>query len=360
MDRQLQTVLNMLPQPAFLLREGALLWCNAAASALRLEELHISTVLGQNDTLLHLDTADSSAQLAITIRGERYQASVRLWDDAQLFIASPLPGAASERGYTVLSDSLRRPLQSLISAAGTLFEEFPEERSPQLMGAAAEVNRSIYQLQRLCGQLSEGGRLLEKDTDAARRSCCLTDILDSFVNSCRALVTAAGYILDYFPMDTQIFADVDAPLLERALYNLLANAIAYTPKGSTIHLHCEKQERLFLIHMEDSGEGIHPEVLPALFSCSGNPEPRDPRSGLGLGLPMARRIAELHGGSLTVCTAPGGKGTRVSFCLSLARAPLSFKSVRVHCDSYGGRHHGLVELSEVLPSRLYDPEEIES
>lgn len=358
MDKQLCNILNILPQPAFVLNREKILWCNGTAAALHISELTAESVFSQAPALLQLCAPDSRLQFTLELPGQSCVATAQRLEDGILVIASPVVSGSSAEESLSFSDVMRRPLQELISAAETLFAELPDKPSVRTAGAAAELNRAIYRLQRLCTHGSESGRLLAENGTAQRRLRCVTELLDSFAQTCQPLLRAAGYSLQYNPLSYPIHADVDSSLLERALYQLLANALTYAPKGSSLHLHCEKQDRLLLIHLEDQGEGIRPEVLAGLYTQAKRHPSADPRSGLGLGLPLVKRIAELHGGSLTLYS--GNKGTVATLSISLVRSPISLRSVMFHTDPYGGRSHALVELADILPATLYNPEEIES
>lgn len=338
MDKQLCNILNMLPQPAFVLNREKILWYNGTAAALHISELTAESVFSQAPALLQLCAPDSRLQFTLELPGQSCVATAQCLEDGFLVIASPVVSGSSAEESLSFSDVMRRPLQELISAAETLFAELPDKPSVRTAGAAAELNRAIYRLQ-LC--------------DTTKPSLSGTVFCQQ-----PSAFAAAGYSLQYKPLSYPIHADVDGSLLERALYQLLANALTYAPKGSTLRLHCEKQDRLLLIHLEDQGEGIRPEVLAGLYTQAKRHSSADPRSGLGLGLPLVKRIAELHGGSLTLYS--GNKGTVATLSISLVRSPISLRSVMFHTDPYGGRSHALVELADILPATLYNPEEIES
>lgn len=348
---QLQAVLNMLPQPAMLLQQGQILWCNGAASALHLQDMPLSALLGPSDP-------NSCARFRLDLQSVPYEVCIRPLDHALLWLATSLPHSLSPDRYTALSIALRRPLQELMTAASDLFESLPDICSLQTSSAAAEVNRSIYQLHRLCGQLSEAERLLEDQAPAERRSICLNRFLDRFSQDCAPLLEAAGYLWEYDDTPGELYAYVDAPLLERALYQILANSMTYSAKGSKIHLYTETDGLLFRIHIKNQGSSFRSDSL--LFASEPTSLQKDPRCVLGLDFPLAERIAELHGGQLLLQECPDGQGARISLSLSLAPAPISLKSYQILTNPYGGRHPGLVELSPVLPSSLYAPEKIQS
>ena len=111
-------------------------------------------------------------------------------------------------------------------------------------------------------------------------------------------------------------ANVDRTLLQRAVSNLISNAIQHTPAGGKVEVLAEIVADELVIHVTDTGEGIPATMLPHIFdrlfradnSRSVN------RGGAGLGLAMVKGIAQLHGGSISVASEPL-RGTR--FCLRL-------------------------------------------
>lgn len=97
----------------------------------------------------------------------------------------------------------------------------------------------------------------------------------------------------------------DADLLRRALINLLTNAIKHTPTGGRISVRYEAAGEYWLIHVEDNGSGIAPEMRERLFQPFSTGGGRGKLGGVGLGLLMVRTVAERHGGSVSVVSEPG-------------------------------------------------------
>jgi two-component system OmpR family sensor kinase len=99
----------------------------------------------------------------------------------------------------------------------------------------------------------------------------------------------------------------DPALLERAVGNLVENAVKYSPRGARVEVRCRRAEGQAIVEVEDSGPGIAAEHVPNLFERFYRGDPARSRgSGAGLGLPIARAIAEAHGGRVElVRTAPG-------------------------------------------------------
>ena len=128
-----------------------------------------------------------------------------------------------------------------------------------------------------------------------------------------------------------IFAEVDIELLERALGNLMDNALKYTPAGGQITLSARRaqvsagQLSMVELSIQDSGSGIAANDVPFLFDrlyqARSSVAPASSEGGKGLGLAIVKRIAELHHGSVAVHSALGS-GTEVTLTLpELQAAP---------------------------------------
>jgi CheY-like chemotaxis protein/anti-sigma regulatory factor (Ser/Thr protein kinase) len=102
----------------------------------------------------------------------------------------------------------------------------------------------------------------------------------------------------------------DPERLQQVAWNLLANAIHFTPPGGTIEVRCVREESHVVLRVRDSGRGIGPDAVPRVFERywqGGNAHPR--RQGLGLGLAIAHKIVELHSGSIEAMSDGEGRGS---------------------------------------------------
>ena len=353
MSEQMKQVLEMFSQPAFFAKNGVILWCNRNCPIR--EGASLASVLQGDDSILDEWNREGTVQLALYLQGEIYDATVRAYDDMLLFVAAIKSTDVKPSALAVMnaSASLRKPVHSLISAANELFERFEGEKE-----SAKEVNRAIYQLMRLCGQMADGSRLLLHQIKAHRVPTNLHEFFDQFVTQVRPLVESSGRTLNFKTVSGILRADVDTDLLERALLNLLSNAMTYTPKGGVITLQLIKRAKRLLISVSDNGEGIPSEVVCNLFERYSDRQPGDSRWGLGYGLPMVREIAALHDGTMMVSANEEQLGTNVIFTISLEPCKLKLNSPILRYDYCGGLNHALVELSDALDKDLYDPSEI--
>lgn len=359
MDEQILHVLELMAQPAFLVRDGVVTWCNHTAAVLFPEGTLLNSLLDKEAPLFALWDRKGILNICLHICGSDFDAAVQAVDEDDLFVAyEQLP--ANHSGVAALftaSVAMSPALNNMVSAAKNLFDLLPDEG--ETSQAASALNHALYRFVRLYGHMADGSQLLLHRKEFYREPIDYAYFFDDFITQAKPLVETMDITLDYHPLTASVRGDGDRLLLERAMYNLLANALAYTPKGGTIDFHLEKQGRLLLVRLRDSGEGVSSKVAPNIFECYLSRGIGDSRWGLGLGLPMSREIARLHGGSLTVCNNEAGKGATATFSISLDRAPLPLRTPRFRPDHYGPYHHGLVELSDVLETRTYNPAEVQ-
>ena len=117
--------------------------------------------------------------------------------------------------------------------------------------------------------------------------------------------------------------DADPTRLEQILVNLLTNAAKYTPPGGRIQLTAGTEDGEVVFRVRDNGVGIAPELLPRLFELFAQADRSLARSegGLGIGLTVARSLAEMHGGTVTASSDGPGMGSEFVVRLPAAEAP---------------------------------------
>lgn len=352
---QIKTILELFAQPAFFAKDDRVLWCNAAARSLVLEDTELAQITEDRDILFSAWDRVGTLQIALRLCGQLYDACVRVYEDALFFVvgAKTFDDRVSARAVFVASASMRKPLHGLLNAATQLFDEYEDVSTTR---TAASVNQSIYQLIRLCNQMTDGSRLLLGQMEVRRTATNLQSFFDDFVSQVRPLVEGSGRMLHYFPLRTQVIADVDTTLLERAMMNLFSNALTYTKKDGTITLQVSRQDHHLLVRVSDDGDGISSKVVANLFKRYSDHPIGDARWGLGYGLPMVREIARLHDGTLAVSSNDTSSGTTALFSISLARTVLELHSPQLRYDYCGGLNHALVELSDALDAENYIPD----
>ena len=144
---------------------------------------------------------------------------------------------------------------------------------------------------------------------------------------------------------------VDADFLEQLLYQLLSNAMKFSAPGGTITVELRLVPGRVLLSVEDSGRGISEEHLSTLFDrCLHAASPGDPANGLGLGLALCQRLAELHEGTLMAVSREGA-GSR--FTLSLPDRQVGGGLSDRGFDYSGGFNRTLLGLADALPAEAF-------
>ncbi len=121
----------------------------------------------------------------------------------------------------------------------------------------------------------------------------------------------------------------DERRLKQALFNLISNAIKFTPPGGAIRLEAERRESELLLSVADSGIGIPPSDQARMFEKF---ERGTPRSGAGLGLSLVKSLIELHGGAVTIDSA-AGRGTTITCRLPTASREFAGMPPSPHLES---------------------------
>jgi CheY-like chemotaxis protein len=124
----------------------------------------------------------------------------------------------------------------------------------------------------------------------------------------------------------------DPDRLQQVVWNLLINAVKFTPRGGRVHVHLRPIESHVEVSVSDTGQGIAPAMLPHLFERFRQAESGTTRShgGLGLGLALVRHLVELHGGRVTAWSPGEGQGATFSVILPMPAVDTSRVDPRVH------------------------------
>ena len=150
---------------------------------------------------------------------------------------------------------------------------------------------------------------------------------------------------------------VNREYLARLFWNLVSNAMKFTPRGGTVDVCLRSGQGCVLLSVKDSGSGIPQDKQAQLFDRWQHSHMDLPAHGLGLGLPLCRRIAQGHGGSLVV-SSRDGQGTTVTVRLPDRRSGVTLvRDMPFHYA--GGFNPTLVELADALPYQAFTKNYIE-
>jgi PAS domain S-box-containing protein len=201
-----------------------------------------------------------------------------------------------------VSHDLRTPLTGILGSALTLEQsglDIPREDALDLLRRMASNARK---LERLLGDLLDLDRLQRGIVSPQRRP---TDVRALVRNVVAELELAGDRVVE---VDAdELVANVDAAKVERIVENLLANAVRHTPPVSRIWVRAAFEGSSVLLVVEDEGDGVPDELKTAIFEPFRQaPGPAQVSPGVGVGLSLVARFAELHGGTAWVQDRPGG------------------------------------------------------
>ena len=233
-----------------------------------------------------------------------------------------------------LSHELRNPLSPLRNAI-ELFRRKGGPMDEATLRLHAIMERQVNHLIRLVDDLLEISRISRGALSLRNEHVAIESALHNAVETSEPLIKAAGHTLVIEPPDELFFVDGDPVRLTQILSNLLNNAAAYTEPGGHITVQMRRSGANLAISVRDDGIGIDATALPRLFEMfsRGHRDRSRNQGGLGIGLALARRLAEMHGGTLEAHSEGPGKGSEFILQLPLALETAAEPSERPLADA---------------------------
>jgi PAS domain S-box-containing protein len=225
-------------------------------------------------------------------------------------------GQRKDEFLATLSHELRNPLAPLRNAL-ELMRRSPDDVS--LMQRSREIMvRQLSQLVRLTDDLLDMSRISRNRVGLQRERVDLRTVLLAAIETTQPLIDAAGHWLEVALADEPLWVFADSTRLSQAFGNLLNNAAKYTDRGGQVWLRAALHDDRVVVTLTDTGIGIAPDLLPHIFDMFFRADETSERhGGLGIGLTLARRLIELHDGTIEVTSGSGG----TTFVTSLPVAP---------------------------------------
>ncbi len=359
-------------------RDGRILWANRAE--LDLLGYPADEYIGRKISDFHVDATTVETLLRKLLRGETlYDEPARLrckdgsvkhvrihsnalWEDGRLLYTHCFTRDVSDR--VELEDALRQKLAQLAEAdrhkdefLAMLGHELRNPLSPivtavRMMRLRKDdrdlstrsldvIERQTKHMSRLVDDLLDVSRITRGTISLREETVSLSGIIEAAVDQARRSMEERGHQFTLRLPPEPITLRADPARLEQVLANLLGNAAKYTPMGGRISVDVRVDGGDVEITVGDNGIGLSPDTRDRIFDLfvrSPDSRTNDP-GGLGVGLTLARRIVELHGGSVEARSDGRGRGS--SFVVRLpARGPLasspSSDGVRANASSAAG------------------------
>ncbi len=219
-----------------------------------------------------------------------------------------------------LSHELRNPLAPIRTAIEVM--RLARGDADVVERARATMERQVLHLVRLTDDLLDVARITQNKVELRRERVDLRSVVASAVEATRSAIDAQAHVLHVALPDRPLWADADFTRLSQAVANLMNNAVKYTARGGTIRVAAHGSGEIATITVEDTGVGIEPAMLNRIFDMFTQLQAHRDRThgGLGIGLTLARRLIELHRGTLVAFSEGPGRGSRFVVELPLSSA----------------------------------------
>jgi len=215
----------------------------------------------------------------------------------------------------MLAHELRNPLASIVNIAPILGSRAYEPSTVRQMSGV--LMRQAAHLARLVDDLLDVARITSGKIELRLQSLVVQDVIDDALETTRPLIAVRRQSVTFEPPRQPVRVDGDPDRLTQVIGNLLANAAKFSPDEARIHISVEQVADTVQIRVRDEGVGIDAQVLPHVFDLfvQGDQSLDRAQGGLGIGLTVAKRVVELHGGRIPVRSGGPGRGSEFTIVL---------------------------------------------
>jgi signal transduction histidine kinase len=259
-------------------------------------------------------------------------------------------GRLKDEFLATLSHELRTPLNAIQGWSGLL-------KSPALNDADRQrgietIERNARAQAQIINDLMDMSRIVSGKIHLEVQPVNLHILIRSAIESVRPSADAKRIRVQTMLDNSIGLTRGDPNRLQQVLWNLLTNAVKFTPSGGRVQVVLERVNSHVEILVEDTGIGIKPEFLPYVFDRfrQGDPSTTRRYGGLGLGLSITRSLVELHGGSVRVKSPGEGQGS--TFVVALPVSVVRADDIERHKFSGGGADLDLIELPSLEGSTI--------
>jgi signal transduction histidine kinase/ActR/RegA family two-component response regulator len=216
-----------------------------------------------------------------------------------------------EEFLATLAHELRNPLAALQSAGYFISKKMLGTEDPGLRFITDVHQRQLTAMTRMIEDLMDVSRITRNKIELRREPVELAQVVRDAVEMGQPLISMDSHELFLDVTDEPCWIDGDPTRLVQIVANLISNAVKFSPPGGRIFLSARPEDSSVVIRVRDEGIGIAPQMVSRIFEPFAQIDIAHARSqgGLGIGLSLAKRLTELHGGTLHVHSAGDGCGS---------------------------------------------------
>jgi signal transduction histidine kinase/ActR/RegA family two-component response regulator len=223
---------------------------------------------------------------------------------------------AKDEFLAVLSHELRTPLQSIIGWVKLLHHRSDPDT---LRRGLDTIERNARAQAQIVEDLLDVSRVIAGTLGLDERPLALGPVIESAIDAVRAAAGAKGVRIDTTLPTAPAIVNGDGPRLQQVVWNLLTNAVQFTPAGGSVTVQLQRAGASAEIRVTDTGQGIPRALLRHIFERFRQADSTSTRrhGGLGLGLAIVRHLVELHGGAVSAVSEGEGRGATFTVTLPL-------------------------------------------
>ncbi len=238
-----------------------------------------------------------------------------------------------------LAHELRNPLAALVSQVDLL--RLTGGDAAARARSVAVMDRQTRQLTRLINDLLDISRITQGHLSLQLQPQSVNRLMELAAEACGEAVAAAGHRLRLHALAEDACVLGDEARLVQVFSNLLHNAVKYSPRGSEVTLRARCTDGWVHVEVQDQGVGIAPAMLEPIFEMftQATPAPGRRHDGLGIGLALSRKLAQLHGGRLQAASDGPGHGSCFTVSLPTRSAAQRAAELLTPGDPHAGPAH---------------------
>ena len=331
------SMIHMFTYPVFCVKDGIIIEANRYAQN-QLISVGTSVKDLLEDNLVEYEAfLGCCMSLTLHVSGAAFLAVVNRFQDTDVF--------------HLYSENANENLRAMALVAKELSEPLTELLNSEVLNSNLNIKRSYYQLQRIANNISAANAYTH-GRPYGMEVCNITAVFQEILTEAEELTKKANRKMVYVCPTAPIYCPVDLEILEKAVYNLISNAIKGSPEKGTIRIKISEigEKVCFSIQNTDNGLGEGQDLFTRYMRP---PQIEDGRHGIGLGIPIAQLAASTHNGTLLM-DRPKSKTIRFTLTLSTrTRKGDILHSPMVKIDTSGGLRRSYVDLADVLPTSAF-------
>lgn len=237
--------------------------------------------------------------------------------EKQLRRAADEANRLKDEFLATLSHELRNPLNVILGYSELLLRTEQINSVPHLQRLAEALRRNALAQSYLIRDLLELSRLRSGKLTLNVETVSLMTAVQNALETVRSEADVKNITIDVNAPDEPLYVKGDLLRLEQIVWNLLANAVKFTPENGKVWVRLDRANESVLLTIEDTGQGIDASFLPSVFEMfrQGDARANREHSGMGIGLALVQQLVQLHSGSVEAYSEGIGKGTRFTVTL---------------------------------------------